>query len=225
MLSPTDHRRVVEAVAAAEAETRGEVVCVVTRQVSHYRETPLAVGVIIALALPPIILAAGFDPEPWLGSAEQTWFASRQAGDGDLASSLSLYALFQAILFIVSALIADLPPVRSLLTPKALKRQRVHRAALAQFAAAGLHTDETPGVVIFVSEAEHMVEVLGDQALHKAVGEAVFQAAVAEVRNGVKAGQTAEGLVRAVEICGAALKAHFPATETSTHHHDPLLEL
>ena len=42
LLGSEDHRRIVEAVAAAEVLTRGEIVCVVIDEAAHYGEVPLA---------------------------------------------------------------------------------------------------------------------------------------------------------------------------------------
>ena len=46
--------------------------------------------------------------------------------------------------------------------------------------------------------------------IHKAVGEEPWNASVAAVVDGIKAGKAADGFVEAIEICGAALAEHFP---------------
>ena len=52
---------------------------------------------------------------------------------------------------------------------------------------------------------------MAHEAIHHAVGEGPWNAAVAAVAEGMKAGKPADGFVRAIEICGEALAAHFPA--------------
>jgi putative membrane protein len=116
------------------------------------------------------------------------------------------------VLFALVAALASVPPVRRVLTPPTLKRRRVHRAALQQFLATGLHVSEgRTGVVIFASTHDRRVELLADDATHEAVGERVWTAAVSAVQDGMRRRAPADGFVRAVELCGAALAEHFPS--------------
>jgi putative membrane protein len=57
-----------------------------------------------------------------------------------------------------------------------------------------------------------MVEVVADQLIHDRVGEEAWKKAAAAVSAGMKGGVTGGGFVHAVEVCGAALAAHFPPT-------------
>jgi putative membrane protein len=92
-----------------------------------------------------------------------------------------------------------------------LKRHRVHRAALQQFLATGLHANPSrTGVVIFASQRDRRVELLADDAIHAAVGDIAWDAAVKAVQEGMRRNDPASGLIKAVEICGDALAAHFP---------------
>ena len=211
MLSEADHQRVAAAVAAAEARTTGEIVCILAREVSNYREVPLAFAAAVALIGPPLALLLGLPPQaltPWASD----WSAA--AGPGlSLVRALEAYGLLQVVLFAVVAGLASIPAVRRGLTPAPLKRHRVHRAALQQFLATGLHASpDRTGVVIFASQHDRRVELLADDAIHDAVGETAWNAAVAAVQDGMKRGRPADGFVRAVELCGEALATHFPAT-------------
>src|SRR5262245_60897664 len=62
LMKPSDHERVRAAVAAAEARTSGEIVCVLARQSGDYWETPLAWAGVAALIAPIIALIAGARP-------------------------------------------------------------------------------------------------------------------------------------------------------------------
>jgi putative membrane protein len=117
--------------------------------------------------------------------------------------------------------------VRRVLTPASLKKSRVHKAAWAQFSATGLQTtDGHTGVVIFASLDDRIVEILADEGIHAKVGATVWDAAVKAVQDGMKARSPAKGFVTAVEICGAALAEHFPATGPHGNDlSDRLLEL
>ena len=210
MLSEADHMRIASAVAAAEATTTGEIVCILAREVSNYREVPLAWAAAAALIAPPLALLAGLTPETLT-----PWAADWTAGAGPGASTarmLEAYGLLQVGLFAVVAGLVSIPAVRRILTPTSLKRRRVHAVALRQFLATGLHASAArTGVVIFAAQQDRRVELLADDAIHAAVGETVWNAAIAAVQDGMKTGRPADGFVRAVELCGAALTAHFPS--------------
>jgi putative membrane protein len=213
MLSEADHRKIESAVQAAEARTSGEIVCILSHEVSSYRETPLAWAAAVALLIPPLALFAGWRPGGLL-SAGADWMAG-QVGVVDtlVAHALESYAIVQVILFAITAAIVAIPPVRRRLTPTTLKRHRVHRAAMQQFLATGLHAaaDRT-GVVIFASEADRRVELLADDAIHAAVGDVAWNAAVKAVQDGMRRKDPASGFVAAIQICGDALAEHFPST-------------
>jgi putative membrane protein len=227
MLSEADHRKIESAVQAAEARTSGEIVCILSHEVSSYRETPLAWAAAVALLIPPLALFAGWRPGGML-SAGADWMAG-QVGVVDtlVAHALESYAIVQVILFAITAAIVAIPPVRRRLTPTTLKRHRVHRAAMQQFLATGLHAaaDRT-GVVIFASEADRRVELLADDAIHAAVGDVAWNAAVKAVQDGMRRRDAASGFVAAIQICGDALAEHFPSTGPHANAlSDRLLEL
>lgn len=213
MMSTEDHRRVAEAVKAAESGTTGEIFCIVTHEVSQYRETPLAWGAAVALILPPLVLSLVGVPT-LLDLFDRLQSTGWATGATRVAASeaLSVYALVQAVLFTLTAFIAAIPPVRRALTPRFLKQHRVKRQAYAHFASTGLAGDpERTGVLIFASLADRHVEIVADQGIHDAVGDPVWTAACAELVSGMKRRKPGDGFVQAIATCGAALKAHFPA--------------
>jgi hypothetical protein len=119
--------------------------------------------------------------------------------------------LLQVFLFILVLMLAWLPPVRRFLTPASLKRDRVRRRAYEQFLSKNLQaTRERTGVLIFVSEWEHMAELIADEGVAARVDPAVWDEAMSRLVKGLKAGRAAEGFEAAVEICGAVLAEHFP---------------
>lgn len=233
MISEAEQQQIMAAVAKAEAATDGEIVCVFARQVSHYPEVSIAAGAFAALVIPPVALALGLHPGPLLHQvlaavpAQSGWSATALSPDAEAALVLDGYAIAQAILFTVTALLATVPGIRHLLTPAILKRHRVHKAAWAQFAATGMHvTDGRTGVLIFASLDDRMVEIVAEEDIHRKVGDQVWNAAVAAVRSGMKARNPVKGFVSAVDICGAALAQHFPSTGPHANGlSDRLLEL
>jgi putative membrane protein len=137
---------------------------------------------------------------------------SARATEQLIFRALSSYTLLQAAIFVIVALIAALPGVRRALTPRFLKRHRVRQVARHHFAAAGAKLGHAePHILIYASLDDRQVELVAHKAIHDAVGEGPWNAAVAAVSDGMKRGKPADGFVRAIEICGEALAAHFPA--------------
>ena len=211
MLSQTDHERITAAIEAAEAKTSGEIFCVLAHEVSNYREVPLAWGAVAAFVLPPILVLSGLHR---LAMADifSSWTDESVRGvEALILRALSAYTLVQAGLFLCVALIISLPAVRRACTPGSLKQHRVRQVARHHFAAAGARLSRTePHILIFASRSERKVELVAHKAIHDAVGEKPWKDAVAAVGEGMKNRTPADGFIRAIEICGAALAQHFP---------------
>jgi putative membrane protein len=210
-MTPQDLDRIAGAVAQAEKTTAGEIFCVLAPEVSDYRETPLVWAAAAALVLPAGALFAGFRPE-MLTRLFGGWSVGHAAAlDGAILSALSTYIAAQAVVFVVAALLASIPPVRRALTPGSLKAARVRRAAMEQFLGHGLHvTRDRTGVLIFAALAEHRVEVIADEGIYAAAPNTVWDEVVADMVSGLKAGKIADGFVAAVARTGTILAAHVP---------------
>ena len=186
-LSEEDRRQIAEAIAAAERRTSGELVTVVAEAADDYRSFPLLWPALAALLLPAVLLTV----LPGIGA----W---------------PLY-LAQAASFVVLALIAHLPPVRIALVPPAVKRRRAARLAREQFFEQGLHlTQARTGVLIFVSVAEHYVEIIADQGIDALVPPGTWDRAVADFVEQVRAGRIGDGFLAAIGAVGERLAEHFP---------------
>jgi putative membrane protein len=213
MLSQADHDRISQAVAKVEATTSGEILCVLSHKVSNYREVPLAWASAAALIVPALAAALGL--HPWLNSAGGgDWVATNAVSlDTSIRMALTGYAMVQVVVFL--AVLAGLtlaPAVKLMLTPKSLKTRRVRAAALFHLRAAKLLGEGSGVVVIFAAEAERIVTVVADEAIHLKAGDAAWDQTVSAVLKGIKAGDAASGFVSAVEISGGYLADHFPAT-------------
>lgn len=211
MLTKADHARISTAIEAVERKTSGEVFCVFAREVSRYREVPLAWAAIAALVAPPLLVLAGLHRLALAGIFTSWTDESARAMEGLILRALTTYSLIQAGLFVCIVLVLSLPGLRRAVTPRFLKRHRVRQAARHHFVASGARlSDAEPHILIFASLHDRQVELVAHEAIHRAVGEGPWNAAVAAVTEGVKAGRAADGFVAAIEICGAALAAHFP---------------
>lgn len=188
LVNRKERKRIQQAVAQAESRTRGEFVTVIAKSADDYFFVPVLWAALLALLLPaPIVLL-------------------------EIAlAPLSLY-LAQLIVFTGAAVVLLLPPLRYRLVPGFLKRQRARRLAREQFVAQGVHvTRERAGVLLFVSEAEHYVEILADAGINAKVAPDAWQQIVDDFLAAVRDSRTADGLVGAIDACGALLATHFPA--------------
>jgi len=234
MLSDADHARIDQAIKAAEARTSGEISCVVTGEVSQYREIPLAYAAGVALILPPLLVVFGLQPwtliDHYMPSGADTGWS---VGGGQLATqtvvsgAIGAYAVAQAALFALVALIVAIPAARRPLTPRFLKRHRVRRMAYGHFASTGLiHAPGRTGVLIFASLKDKQVEIVAEKAIHDAVGDKVWDAAVRALVQGMQRKDPGQGFMDAITLCGDALAEHFPASGPHDHRStDELVEV
>jgi putative membrane protein len=225
MYSKADHDRIHDAIAAAELRTSGEVFCVVAEESGRYAEVPYAWAAAVALLAPPAALIAGVRPTGLADLVQRLQNNGWQIGhegavNTALLAALIGYAILQLVLFGIALAVFSIPAVRRLATPGKLKRDHVHAKAVEQFAHRLHSTDARTGVLIFASLAERRVEIIADEDIHAKVGDAVWNGAVSEALAHIKTGDVAGGLVLAVNACGEALAAQFPADGLGPAHGD-----
>ena len=193
-LTKDEKERIAEAVRQAEMRTSGELVTVIAKRSDNYALTPWIWATLLALMLPGFL----------------------QLFDGR-APFVSVY-ISQVTLFVAMLLLLQWQPFKMRLVPKAVKRAYARRLAREQFFMQRLHlTRERTGVLIFVSVAEHYVEVLADEGIHKAVPVDAWHGVVARFIARVKSGKTADGFIEAIEACGDYLAEHFPPRPDDTN--------
>ncbi len=119
-------------------------------------------------------------------------------------------------MFIALALLFDWRPLRMRLVPAEVKRRHARELAHREFAvrivAPGTRRD---GVMFFLSIAERYVEILADRDTHALAPAGTWNKIVADFLASVKAGRVADGVLNAVEACGAILEEHHPAQQES----------
>jgi putative membrane protein len=202
MIPEADKARVSAAIHKAEAETAGEIFCVIAQHSSDYRLVPLAWAAAIALFAPlPLIYLT-------------RW------------SSTVIY-LAQLTLFLITALVLSHPALRFRVVPRRAKHDRAHAEAMRQFSVQGLHkTEHRTGVLIFASRGERYAEIVADAGINEKVAPEVWDDAVNALVTAIKAGRPADGFVAAIERCGAVLATHFPPGALEHHElSDKLLEI
>lgn len=210
-LTTEDHARVAAAVAAAEANTSGEIFCVLARRSSNYRDISLAWAAGCALLAPLMLIPFGFDTR-WIPGFSNSWEAAHLAAlDVTVGRALGIYAMLQAAIFVGVYGLLRMPMLTRLTTPRAVRRERTRQAALHQFLAHGLHTTQhRTGVLIFASGAERQVEIIADEGIHSRVDQDIWAEALRALTRELKRRRPADGFEAAVTLVGAVLAEHFP---------------
>jgi putative membrane protein len=185
-LSQEDHAAVSAAIGAAEARTSGQIVCVLAHASSDYAYIPILWASVLALAAPwPMIFLTAW-------SVQQIFF-------------------IQLLVFVAAGVVFSWAPLRLALVPRVVRRGRAHRAALEQFVLRHVtHTKNRSGVLVFVSLAEHYARIIADEGIAAKVPNAEWQTAIDALTAHMRDGRIAQGLVAAVEHCGAVLASHAP---------------
>jgi putative membrane protein len=221
-LTDEDRQKVSAAIAAAEANSNGEIVAVTTPISDPYHDVGLH------WALVPLFAVLAW--AAWRPSALEWWYDFLLGGwgsDPTMSQLLTLLMVFAALKFTVALLILKWMPLRLALTPGATKSRRVRRRALAIFkSAAERRTTGRTGILIYLSMAEHRAEIIGDEAITKVTTPETWGEAMAALLVEVKAGRVGEGIVAAIEQVGVVLAEHFPRSSADINEiPDKLIEL
>lgn len=221
-LSEADRAKIAAAIAAAEANSNGEIVAVATPISDPYHDVGLH------WALVPLFAVLAW--AAWRPSALVWWYNFLFGGwqpDPTLSQLLTLLMVFAALKFTVALLILKWMPLRLALTPGATKHRRVRRRAVSIFkAAAERRTAGRTGILIYLSMAERRAEIIGDEAITKVTTPETWGEAMTALLVDVKDGRVADGIVAAVERVGVVLAEHFPRTADDINEiPDKLIEL
>ena len=190
LLNEENQKRVARAIAAIEKDTDAELVTVLARQADDYRYIPLMWAALLSL-LVPLVLA--FLPI-WLSALETL--------------------LAQWTVLVALALLFRWPPLMMALVPRRVKQWRAANLARRTFLDQGLHhTKDGTGMLIFVSEAEHYVEILADRGIAAQVPDERWKSIVDTFTGHVKQGEVLNGFLECIASCGDQLIIKVPATE------------
>lgn len=216
-LSAAEHKAVSEAVAAAEAETDGEIVTMIAPVSDAYRDVPPQYGLLAALLVPALV---AIDPA-FLPFTSDGWAAP------DERLVLLGVMVLQVIAFLTVRYVLARQSWRLWLTPKATKRRRVRARAIELFrVAAEQRTAKRVGVLLYLSTGERMAEIVADAAIHPKVPPERWGDAMAALISEVHDGRTGAGMAAAVGAIGAIIAEHFPKTDADTNElPDRLIEL
>lgn len=194
LLSEADAREVEAAVADVERRTAAEVVVAVLPQSQSYWQGRVLAAVAWALA-------AGFGFlhfEPWR----------------DPVLSLLVEIVVGGGVY----WLAGHPALLRRMVPRQMADQAVRARAFQLFAERGLHgTSGRTALLIFVSELEHRVVLLGDQTIHAELGQTGWDEQVQLLLKHIRAGQARAGLLAVLEQLAPHLEAVAPRRENDVN--------
>lgn len=203
LFNAEDIRSVEVAIAEAEKMTAGEIVPVVATVSGRYDRAEDLFGLVFALiALTTIWML-------FQSTTETDWAITQSA-------VLGLPAIIGILIgsFVIGAVLAThFPVLRLPFIARAEMLEEVERRALETFQRERVRdTSSSTGILIYVSLYEHLVKVIGDDAVTAELPEEALEDVCALVVNGLKTGRPAEGIRQAVKKTGELLAAHLPPT-------------
>lgn len=194
MFSKAEAERIAAAVGEVEKSTAGEIVVAEVPSSDDYGEVRLFCTIMLGL-----LAAAG----------------------AHLASPSLPVGAVLAIQFgvgLLTWLATGSRHVLRLVLPRARAAQAVGRAAELAFLEHGVFaTRERTGVLIFLSELEHRVVILGDKGIHERVQDPGWSELVTLLIGAIKQRRTTQGVCDVIAKLGAALERDAPVRADDTN--------
>jgi putative membrane protein len=221
-VNEADYALVMKAVAAAEANTSGEIVTVVTDRSDGYTDVALVWAVIVAFTA---IAVLTFFPNFYLDLIDRvlgTW--NNQWTPREIFG----LALFVAILKFAGMWLIQLwQPLKFFLIPGPIKSHRAYHRAVALFkVGAQGRTSGKTGILIYLSMRERRAEIVADEAITGKVAPEAWGEAMAAMLAELKQGNVGAGMAAAVERVGKILAEHLPRQSDDVNElPDRLIEL
>ena len=200
LLGTAEQSRISEAIAEVERHTDAELVTVLAAASDDYRYIPLLWAALVALVVPSAL---------YLSPLSTAWIITAQI-----------------TAFLVLAVVLQIETLRVHLIPKGVRILRAANMARRQFLEQGLHhTIGDTGVLIFVSEAEHYVEILVDRGISSKVDDDQWSNIVEKFVSDVHEGRVEQGFLTTLDRCGEILAEAVPKTPDNRNELDNRLVL
>lgn len=201
-LSESEKTVLEQRITDAETSTRAEIMTVIAKQSDGYRYIPILWAALLALSIPGLyFLYSTLVNDGWIYPGTE--------------HPEHIYPI-QVLAFLGLGMLFQIPAARLWMIPNLVKHQRAARHAREQFFLQNLHqTADRTGVLIFVSVAEHYVEIIVDSGISEKIDDREWQASIQAFIEDVRRGDIAQGFDRALDHCERVLAEHFPADPAS----------
>ncbi|MEQ8857473.1 MAG: hypothetical protein RIC56_02390 [Pseudomonadales bacterium] len=200
LINDIERQQIADQIAEVERSTDAELVTVLCARSDDYRYIPVLWAALLALGVPTLGLFTAYP--------------------GDVI------AVAQLAVFCVLALLLRVPALGIRLIPRRVRHWRAANMARRMFLEQGLHhTDGDTGILIFVSEVEHYVEILADRGIDRHVAPERWRAVVDDFVMAMKSGRTLAGFERTIAEVGEILREAVPKTAGNRNELDDRLIL
>ncbi|GJM05152.1 MAG: hypothetical protein DHS20C09_11430 [marine bacterium B5-7] len=202
LFSEADLDEIKQAIVKAEQNTSGEIIPVIASASGRYDRAEDIFGLFFSLLCVAIA---------WL------LFCDNTPTDGWSSFNLDLFTILLTIFlsFITGVLLTHLFPVlRSPFVTKQEMEEEVDRAAAAAFQHNRLrNTEDSTGILIYISLQEHQVRVIGDDGISTKLTHHDWQHICDAIIKDFKDKQYANGIIEGITLSGKLLAEHFPIKE------------
>lgn len=204
LFTDEDKAAVEQAIVSAEQMTSAEIVPVVATASGRYDRAEDIFGFVLSLVALSLY---------WL--LVQPSVGTNWSTDGSGQPLLWPVLIILTAAFVIGASLATiLPSLRLPFISRQEMQEEVERRARETFQRQRIRaTDNSNGVLIYLSLYEHMVHVVGDDAVNEHISASDWQQVTEIIVRAMKSDQPTEGLVEAIAHCGQMLKEHFPYHE------------
>jgi putative membrane protein len=200
LITAAEQQHIDDQIAEVERHTDAELVTVLAARSDDYRYIPVLWAALGALTVPSIGLFTPYGAD--------------------------LIAAAQLAVFCLLTLLFRLQPLATRLIPRQVRHWRAANMARRQFLEQGLHhTAADTGILIFVSEAEHYVEILADRGIDRHVAPERWRGLVGEFVSAMKSGRTLAGFETTIAQVGEILAEAVPKTPDNHNELDNRLIL
>ena len=184
-----------------ESRTDAEIVMVLAKRSDNYGYAPTLFAACTSMLIP---LASLFWPF-WL--------------------SLSEVVFIQFVAFFGLAILLRIPTLIRLVVPRRTKFFRASNMAMRQFLTQQVHTTKNNlGLLIFVSELEHYIEIITDHGLRK-IENTAWEIAIQNAVPLLQKGKIEESFKSIIDLVGSELVEHFPKTANKAQLSNRLIEI
>jgi putative membrane protein len=200
LFSAEDRDVIKNAIVEAEQNTSGEIIPVIASVSGRYDRAEDIFGLLFSL----VCVAIGWTVFHKITPAE-SWSSF------DFGLIAILLTLFLS--FIIGVLLTHFFPVLRLpFINKKEQEEEVDRAAAAAFQQNKLrNTQDSTGILIYISVYEHQVKVLGDDGISAKLMESDWEHICDAIIKDFKEKQYTNGIVEGINLSGKLLTQHFPA--------------
>lgn len=199
LFSEADRNAIKQAIMQAEENTSGEIIPVIASTSGRYDRAEDIFGLLFSL----LSVAIGW-----------TLFHNNTSTDGWSSFNFELTAILLTVFlsFIIGVLLTHLCPVlRSPFVTKKEMEEEVDRAAAEAFQHNRLrNTDDSTGILIYISLYEHQVKVVGDDGISAKLTHPDWQHICDAIIKDFKEKQYTSGIVEGINLSGKLLAEHFP---------------